>query len=142
TPSAAAELVSPNSVELVIQLNETGRLLAQSIREIVSDARERVKGLRERMSPRGLRRSVEPNREQLELMHDALSALTSRDTSRRVRGRPRVLPPLPRDPRGFGTTRDEARRRGRRAGRRAVPRRVISPLFRTPREFPRSKPRR
>ena len=82
TPSAAAELVSPNSVELVIQLNETGRLLAQSIREIVSDARERVKGLRERMSPRGLRRSVESNREQLERMHDALSALSSREIFR------------------------------------------------------------
>src|SRR5438128_1926726 len=45
TPSAAAELVSPNSVELAIQLDETGRLLAQSIREIVSAACERVRGL-------------------------------------------------------------------------------------------------
>src|SRR5438552_12921851 len=54
TPSAAAELVSPNSVALAAQLNETGRLLAQSIREIVSAARERVRGLGERMSPRGL----------------------------------------------------------------------------------------
>src|SRR5207244_2639303 len=63
TPSAAAELVSPNSVALAAQLDETGRLLAQSIREIVSAAREWVRGLGERMSPRGLRRSVESNRE-------------------------------------------------------------------------------
>src|SRR5213596_2112559 len=82
TPSAAAELVSPNSVELVIQLNETGRLLAQSIREIVSDARERVKGLRERMSPRGLRRSVESNREQLQHVYDALAAGGPREVAR------------------------------------------------------------
>src|SRR5438309_10471229 len=52
----------------------------------------------------------------------------ARPGSCRVRGRPRVLPPLPRDPRGFGTTRDEARRRGRRADGRAVPSRVTSPL--------------
>src|SRR6267378_4568823 len=82
TPSAAAELVSPNALELAAQLNEAARLLAQSIREIVSAARGRVKGLGERMSPRGLRRSVETNREQLERMHDALSALGSREILR------------------------------------------------------------
>src|SRR5437870_4602245 len=78
TPSAAAELVSPNSVALAAQLNQAGRLLAQSIREIVSAARERVRGLGERMSPRGLRRSVETNREQLERLQAALSAIGSR----------------------------------------------------------------
>jgi len=82
TPSAAAELVSPNSVALAAQLNQAGRLLAQSIREIVSAARERVRGLGERMSPRGLRRSVETNREQLERLHQALSALSSREILR------------------------------------------------------------
>src|SRR5256884_4406314 len=73
TPSAAAELVSPNSIALAAQLNDAGRLLAQSIRQIVSAARERVKGLGERMSPRGLRRSVESNREQLERLREALT---------------------------------------------------------------------
>src|SRR6266702_2470294 len=82
TPSAAAELVSPNSVELAAQLKEAGRLLAQSVREIVSAARERVRGLGDRMSPRGLRRSVETNREQLERLHEALSALGSREILR------------------------------------------------------------
>src|SRR3989441_2022365 len=82
TPSAAAELVSPNSVALAAQLNEAGRLLAQSIRELVSAARVRVRGLGERMSPRGLRRSVETNRERLERLHEALSAIGSREILR------------------------------------------------------------
>ena len=82
TPSVAAELVSPNALELATQLNEVGRFLAQAIREIVSAARERVKGLGERMSPRGLRRSVDTNREQVERLHDALSALGSREILR------------------------------------------------------------
>src|SRR5213594_1292874 len=82
TPSAAAELVSPNSIVLAARLNDAGRLLAQSIRVIVSAARERVRGLGERMSPRGLRRSVESNREQLERLHEALSAIGSREILR------------------------------------------------------------
>src|SRR5947208_6294012 len=76
TPSAAAELVSPNSVALAAQLNQAGRLLAQSIREIVSAARERVRGLGERMSRRGLRRGVEANGEPVERLPPAPSALS------------------------------------------------------------------
>src|SRR6058998_22002 len=79
TPSAAAELVSPDATELMARINEAGRLLSKSIREIVSAARERVRGLGERMSPRRLRRSVESNREQLERVHEALSAIGSRE---------------------------------------------------------------
>src|SRR2546423_13254135 len=81
-PGAAAELVSPNSIALAAQLNDAGRLLAQSIREIVSAARERVRGLGERMAPGGWRGSVETNREQLERLHEALSAIGSREILR------------------------------------------------------------
>src|SRR6059036_1149148 len=66
TPSAAAELLSPDSVELCARVNYAGRLLAEEIREILAVSRARVKGLGERMSPRGLRRSVEANRARLE----------------------------------------------------------------------------
>ena len=113
TPSAAAELVSPNSVELAIQLDETGRLLAQSIREIVSAACERVRGLGERMSPRGLRRSVESNRERLDRMHEALSTLGPREIFRRrenlaaVGRRLDLLSPLATLQRGYAITERE-----------------------------------
>src|SRR5437764_752466 len=45
-------------------------------------ARERARGLGERMSRRGLRRSVETNREQRERLHEALSAIGSREILR------------------------------------------------------------
>src|SRR5438477_3198037 len=82
TPSAAAELLSPDSVELCARVNDAGRLLAQSIREIVSDARARVKGLGERMSPRGLRRSVEANRARLQQIREALTDFGPREILR------------------------------------------------------------
>jgi len=82
TPSAAAELVSPDSVELTVQVNDAGRLLAEEIREILSLSRARVKGLGERMSPRGLRRSVEANRARLRQMQEALAALGPREILR------------------------------------------------------------
>jgi len=82
TPSAAAELVSPNSVELTGQVNDAGRLLARAIREIMSAARGQVKGLGERMSPSGLRRSVDADRGRLEHIHEALSSLGSREILR------------------------------------------------------------
>src|SRR5713226_4952015 len=82
TPSAAAELVSPDAVELTAQLNEAGRLLAQEIREILSVRRARVKGLGERISPRGLRRSVEANRTRLDRSFAALCAVAPREVTR------------------------------------------------------------
>src|SRR2546425_9615136 len=51
----------------------------------------------------------------------------ARPRPRRLRGRTRPLPPLPRDPRGCRAARDEAVRRGRGAHRRPVPRRVFLP---------------
>src|SRR5436309_10416063 len=60
----------------------------------------------------------------------------ARPRPRRLRGRTRPVPPLPRDPRGLRAARDQADRRGRGTHRRTVPRRVISPglLFPTPAE--------
>src|SRR3989454_2256782 len=51
----------------------------------------------------------------------------ARPRPRRLRGRPRPVPPMPRDPRGIRAARDEADRRGRGTHRRTVPRRVILP---------------
>src|SRR2546427_8279914 len=51
----------------------------------------------------------------------------ARPRPRRLRGRPRLVPPLPRDPRGLRAARDEADRRGGGTHRGTVPRRVISP---------------
>ena len=82
TPSAAAELVSPDAVELTAQLHETGRLLAHEIREVLSARRARVKGFGERMSPRGLRRSVEANRARLREMRESLTSLGAREIVR------------------------------------------------------------
>jgi exodeoxyribonuclease VII large subunit len=82
TPSAAAELVSPDAVELTAQLNEAGRLLAQEIREILSVRRGWVKGFGERMSPRGLRRSVDANRVRLQEMRASLASLGAREVVR------------------------------------------------------------
>jgi exodeoxyribonuclease VII large subunit len=82
TPSAAAELVSPDAVELTAQVDEAGRLLAQEIREILSVRRGWVKGLGERMSPRGLRRSVDANRVRLQEMRASLASLGAREIVR------------------------------------------------------------
>jgi exodeoxyribonuclease VII large subunit len=82
TPSAAAELVSPDAVELRAQLNEAVHLLAQEIREILSVRRARVKGLGDRISPRGLRRSVEANRVRLQGMHESLASFGAREVVR------------------------------------------------------------
>src|SRR3989454_767297 len=82
TPSAAAELVSPGGAETPATVHGAGRSLVEEIHEIVSAARGQVRRLGERMSPRGLRRSVESNREQLERVHEALSALGSREILR------------------------------------------------------------
>src|SRR5437867_2382099 len=51
----------------------------------------------------------------------------ARPRPRRLRGRTRPVPPMPRDPRGIRAARDEADRRGRGTHRGTVPRRVISP---------------
>src|SRR5436309_1217174 len=51
----------------------------------------------------------------------------ARPRPRRLRGRTRPVPPLPRDPRGLRAARDEADRCGGGTHRRTVSRRVISP---------------
>lgn len=86
TPSAAAELVSPDRAELQSQLAATGRALLRGVREVLEGSRVRVQGLGERMSPRGLRRGVEANRARLERVHMALTAVGPREVERH-RGR-------------------------------------------------------
>jgi len=78
TPSAAAELVSPDSVELAAQVADAGRRLAEEIREVLSVSRVRVRGLGERISPRGLRRGIEANRARLQRIQEALASVGPR----------------------------------------------------------------
>ena len=82
TPSAAAELVSPDAAELTAQVDDAGRLLIQEIRTILSSSTARVKSLGERISPRVLRRTVEANRERLQRIREALIAMGPREVSR------------------------------------------------------------
>jgi exodeoxyribonuclease VII large subunit len=82
TPSAAAELVSPDGEELEAQVDTVGRTLFRGIREILRSSQERIRGLGERMSPRGLRRGVEANRIRLERTHLALSVVGPREMAR------------------------------------------------------------
>src|SRR2546427_8312721 len=74
------------------------------------DRRAELRGIPR--GPRGDRGCVVPRR------------LAARPRPRRLRGRTRLVPPLPRDPRGLRAARDEADRRGRGTRRRTVPRRV------------------
>src|SRR3989449_466028 len=76
TPSAAAELVSPDGTELMARLNGAGRSLVGEIREALQVGRNRVIALRERLSPRGLQRGVEANRALLDrYFEDSRAAL-------------------------------------------------------------------
>src|SRR6266540_2783396 len=82
TPSAAAELVSPDAVELAARVNDAGHGLLREIREVLTAARGRVTGFGERMSPRALRRGVEANRALLGRTYMALAAVAPREVSR------------------------------------------------------------
>jgi exodeoxyribonuclease VII large subunit len=82
TPSAAAELVSPDREELEVQVDAGARTLLRGIREFFRSSQERIRGLGERMSPRGLRRGVEGNRVHLERIFAALSVVGPREIGR------------------------------------------------------------
>src|SRR5213592_4032742 len=80
TPSAAAELVSPDATELMARINGAGRSLVGEIHEALRGARGRATALRERLSPRGLQRGVDANRALLERSFAALSAVAPRES--------------------------------------------------------------
>jgi exodeoxyribonuclease VII large subunit len=82
TPSAAAELVSPDVVELVARTNLAGRRLALRMQDSLSDARARTSGLRERLSPRALLRDVETNRTRLDRASADLPLAARREVAR------------------------------------------------------------
>src|SRR2546429_1200077 len=98
TPSAAAELVSPDVTELMARVNGAGHSLVGEIREALQVARNHVIALRERLSPRGLQRGVEANRALLDRSLSALFAVGPREVTRQ-RGR---LGGLGRPPQGLG----------------------------------------
>ena len=82
TPSAAAELVSPDATELMARINGAGRSLVEEIREALRGVRHRATALRERLSPRGLQRGIEANRALLERSFVALAAVAPREVIR------------------------------------------------------------
>lgn len=82
TPSAAAELVSPDAAELTVRLNASGRSLLREIRELLRTARAHAATLGERLSPRGLQRGVEANRTRLVRFLTALAAVAPRELTR------------------------------------------------------------
>jgi exodeoxyribonuclease VII large subunit len=82
TPSAAAELVSPDREELAVHIDAAGQAMAREIREVLRSSNDRVRGLGERMSPSGLRRGVETKRLHLERVRALLFDLGPREIGR------------------------------------------------------------
>src|SRR3989475_12263013 len=82
TPSAAAELVSPDATELMARINGAGRSLVGGIHEALRSGRNPAMALRERLSPRGLQRGVEANRALLDRSFAALVAVGPREVTR------------------------------------------------------------
>lgn len=82
TPSAAAELVSPDREDLADRVGTAGRTLLEEVRDLLRTSRDGVRELGDRISPRGLRRGVEANRSQLERVLAALLATGPREVSR------------------------------------------------------------
>ena len=82
TPSAAAELVSPDAFRLEAQVDDAGRLLVQDVHHFLEASRTRLNRLGDRMSPQGLRRSVEANRVRLRRTYQALAAAGPREVGR------------------------------------------------------------
>lgn len=107
TPSAAAELVSPDAVELMARINVAGRTLLREIKEAIHDGRARAAALGEWLSPRGLQRGVEANRALLVRSFLSLIAVVPREVTRhrdRLHGLGRrldVLSPLATLQRGY-----------------------------------------
>ena len=107
TPSAAAELASPDAVELTARINVAGRSLLREMKEALHGGRARAAALGERLSPRGLQRGVEANRALLVRSFLSLIAVVPREVTRhrdRLHGLGRrldVLSPLATLQRGY-----------------------------------------
>ncbi|HKW43329.1 MAG TPA: exodeoxyribonuclease VII large subunit [Thermoplasmata archaeon] len=82
TPSAAAELVSPDRIELMARINGAGHSLVREINEAFHRSRVRAAALGERLSPRGLQQGVEANRAHLARTFLSLIAVAPREVTR------------------------------------------------------------
>jgi exodeoxyribonuclease VII large subunit len=82
TPSSAAELVSPDAVEILAKVTDAGRILLREIHGRLDVGRARMRELAERLSPRGLRRGVEAKQTLLERTRAGLVALGPREIAR------------------------------------------------------------
>ena len=82
TPSAAAELLSPDAIELIVRVNAAGRTLVREVQDILADAQSRTTALGERVSPRGLHRELDVNRGRLDKARGALDGIARREMAR------------------------------------------------------------
>ncbi len=86
TPSAAAELIVPDTAELLRQLAAAGQFFNRQLIERVSSARERLQGTARGTFNREPRRRIEDERQRLDSLEDSL-ARAARATVQELRSR-------------------------------------------------------
>ena len=82
TPSAAAELVSPDQAGLLARLDAARASLSRSLRDLVHEGETRLARIAERLSPNGLRRDLEADRDRLTSRGRALVEAARREVAR------------------------------------------------------------
>ena len=82
TPSAAAELVSPNLLEVTSDVQRFRKRIVEAIRDRLREAAESLAAVGERLTPRGLRRDVDANRVRLGAAARSLLQSGRRDLTR------------------------------------------------------------
>ena len=105
TPSAAAELIVPDTADLLRQLAGAGQFFNRRFLDRVTDARERLGNLSRGTLTREPRRRVQEERQRLDLMEDALrrTATAALQDIPRPSGRKKLLPARRRFPALAGT---------------------------------------
>ena len=86
TPSAAAELIAPDSAELLRQLAAATQFLNRQLTERVAAARERLQGMDRGVLARELRRRTREERQRLDALEDSLQR-TARSAMQTLRSR-------------------------------------------------------
>ncbi len=82
TPSAAAELVSPDTSELRSRLRSLGIELAAGVRDLLRERWTNLAGFGDRLSPAGLRRDLESDVSRLRTLSVSLARFAMRELSR------------------------------------------------------------
>ena len=82
TASAAAELVSPNLLEVTSDVQRFRKRIVEAIRDRLREAAESLAAVGERLTPRGLRRDIDANRVRLGAAARSLLQSGRRDLTR------------------------------------------------------------